>query len=585
MDDETPPFDEDEFRLEQEPVLPFASLRPAARILDNLLKILILLCVVHIVARLLFINFMLQGKQPFNFSMDWIWLATATDDGHVLLGLACLYLLRVWLSKARKNVRALQIKGAISEENARNSALLSPSYFAFSYERVVVDLWRLTAARDRWNDSRGRPMWQIPFVWWILLASVVVVHIVYYDLSANYYGMSHMPGQIYVSQVSLVLFFTVIVIAQLTRLIIHQITEGQEKLSKISVDYRLRKQAIMPPSKPVANFLKQFFGLGMIIGSYFIAGYFVETYAPKVFIESAEQKKRNEVEEYAFNTFRSGNYKELESFLTDLKSNKRRTDSGRLLQELFYQGVQESMWRLSYEENGMPTLYRIITDWKTVYPRSPSASIAQATLFLIEADMAQDKAQYFKKLDEGIIYLNENRWVAEQDPEWSLSALQAIARKGDMNTFIAVAAQASKAYPDYFANYEQVVSRLAGTENPAEQIEAFAQVAASTPGGDMVYALVYWYALRVKYDNRLFAESRADWPRIKKGLDQLVQRYPSVWNNNIYARLSCLATDKDTGRPAMQAIQGQALENLWWSKDDIHLGDTYAICARWALME
>jgi hypothetical protein len=60
-------------------------------------------------------------------------------------------------------------------------------------------------------------------------------------------------------------------------------------------------------------------------------------------------------------------------------------------------------------------------------------------------------------------------------------------------------------------------------------IETFARKALektkATEGSGM-YARIYWHASQIHYRHGLFSESRVDWPTMKKGMDDVVAKYP-----------------------------------------------------------
>jgi hypothetical protein len=78
-----------------------------------------------------------------------------------------------------------------------------------------------------------------------------------------------------------------------------------------------------------------------------------------------------------------------------------------------------------------------------------------------------------------------------------------------------------------------------------------------------LYARVYWYMDEVEYRGRLFKQSRADWPTMRKSFDVMVKRYPDALNLNAYAYFACLAKDYKTARDMMQRADYQFVRDAW----------------------
>lgn len=63
--------------------------------------------------------------------------------------------------------------------------------------------------------------------------------------------------------------------------------------------------------------------------------------------------------------------------------------------------------------------------------------------------------------------------------------------------------------------------------------------------GEAFYAWLYVDVAR-KTDGDPFEVTRASWPRMKKGFEDMVARYPDAWNRNLFATFACRARDKET---------------------------------------
>jgi hypothetical protein len=94
---------------------------------------------------------------------------------------------------------------------------------------------------------------------------------------------------------------------------------------------------------------------------------------------------------------------------------------------------------------------------------------------------------------------------------------------------------------------------------------------------DEGYAWLYSQAARSQFEHQLFQDSRADWPRMRRGYEAMLQRQESPGTRQRAAYLACIARDRE----AFLAFAGPGLEPLqpdeWGSNPQV----TAASCSRW----
>ncbi len=83
--------------------------------------------------------------------------------------------------------------------------------------------------------------------------------------------------------------------------------------------------------------------------------------------------------------------------------------------------------------------------------------------------------------------------------------------------------------------------------------------------GNAMYARLYVAAAdNAEKVGNLFKDTRASWPKMKSGFDDLMQRYPnSDWNLNAYARFACEANDRATYLMLRKRIGKGLIEEAW----------------------
>ena len=91
-----------------------------------------------------------------------------------------------------------------------------------------------------------------------------------------------------------------------------------------------------------------------------------------------------------------------------------------------------------------------------------------------------------------------------------------------------------------------------------------------------MYARIYWFASQREFDNDLFRGSKAMWPKMKAGFDDVIRRYPDAWNLNHYAKFACLAGDRSKTREVLAKLPGEPIASAW------EPASLLAECRRWS---
>ena len=83
-----------------------------------------------------------------------------------------------------------------------------------------------------------------------------------------------------------------------------------------------------------------------------------------------------------------------------------------------------------------------------------------------------------------------------------------------------------------------------------------------------MYARIYWSASQTQYGRDLFTDSDVIWEKMKKGIDDVLKRYPDQWNINNFALFACLANDKEKARELFNLIKQPIIWKVWKSEAD-----------------
>jgi hypothetical protein len=96
--------------------------------------------------------------------------------------------------------------------------------------------------------------------------------------------------------------------------------------------------------------------------------------------------------------------------------------------------------------------------------------------------------------------------------------------------------------------------------------------------GTLWYSRLYAYAANQDFSHQLFQDSLAEWPKMKRSLEDLVAKYPDPYNTNRFAYFACLAREKETFLSLMDRIGKNFIVDRWGTNPQ----QTMDSCRRWA---
>ena len=223
--------------------------------------------------------------------------------------------------------------------------------------------------------------------------------------------------------------------------------------------------------------------------------------------------------------------------------------------------------------------------WIAKYPASPHAINAKAALLIQRAwfyrgsgyadTVPREALPVFNEhLSRARALLESTKSFSRASPLWfenmlKLANFQAWPRKA----FFELAddfVQNGHDYPDaYQAIFQALEPRWGGSFESMEALARVAMKRTSATEGAGLYARLYWNAYS-GYGMVMFKETRADWPLMRKGFEDIIAQYPDNWNFNGYALFACVAEDLVTARVAFEKI-GTELDELIWGNFPIGL--------------
>lgn len=279
---------------------------------------------------------------------------------------------------------------------------------------------------------------------------------------------------------------------------------------------------------------------------------------------AGELEERARVSREVKSLFAAGNFAELERMAYEYRVTQSRTESGLWMLTLFYAGLNEMFNREVRDERYWAALESKTLGWASRYPDSPTPRIAHGIALVSHAwtfrgygstDQVrpEDWKPYYAYLRKAYEYLMANKQVAMADPRWYEEML-IVARADNWSyaKFNALVKEAVAKHPYFYQIYFAAIDYLSPSwHGDKEKIEKFANFAVHRTrdqDGVGMYARVYWYASQIQFGNRLFTDSAVVWPKMSKGIDDVLLRYPDQWNINNFAKFSCQAGDLEKTR-------------------------------------
>ncbi|MEO8671087.1 MAG: hypothetical protein ABI411_07210 [Tahibacter sp.] len=225
-----------------------------------------------------------------------------------------------------------------------------------------------------------------------------------------------------------------------------------------------------------------------------------------------------------------------------------------------------------------PKLEARIALWEKRYPNSPAAHIAQADILIAHGwsirgiEMAHKVpaeawAPFHRYLSMAREHLEQFKSVSSVDPTWYEMMLTiAFAEGWKREEFDSLFNEAVSREPGNYETYFKALSYLLPMwHGDIDQVESFAEDAVKRTAnqeGQSMYARIYWSAHQIHFTH-LFRNTRAKWPRMKAGFEDIMARYPDSWNLNNYAFFACEANDMATAKELLSRIGKDVIVAAW----------------------
>jgi len=179
----------------------------------------------------------------------------------------------------------------------------------------------------------------------------------------------------------------------------------------------------------------------------------------------------------------------------------------------------------------------------------------------------QNWKPFLDRVQQAKVYLEKYKDIASSDPYWyELMAIIAYAQDGQIRNSPSLCRKASSVaslLSNILCGNRLLRAKVGGSILAIEQFAREGLERTRSTEGFAMYARIYWYASQTEFGDRLFSESLVDWTAMKKGIDDVLTRYPDGWNINNFAKFACLSKDKAKTAELIGRINDAPLTAVW----------------------
>ena len=297
-----------------------------------------------------------------------------------------------------------------------------------------------------------------------------------------------------------------------------------------------------------------------------------------------------------------GRTDDLDRLVQDAASGGGRDAAGRWTRSQVYAGIA-SVFPDDAAHPLWPALGRITADWVARRPASHAAALARAQYWISHAWVARgdgfavtptaarqkafeaDLQQAERVLDE---HEQASPKAAAQEPHWAVMRIKVWNLLGhDKDGLHQLAIEALRQHPDY----DPIAAEAALALSPAwggttAQAKAFideAMAVARPVSGEQLRARIAIHLARNAGERQalLLAQAGFTWESVKPAIDEVIARYPDLYNVNAARMLACISDIPARALPYFERLQGRIQPVAW--HDDPWYVDQCARKAGWTL--
>lgn len=306
-----------------------------------------------------------------------------------------------------------------------------------------------------------------------------------------------------------------------------------------------------------------------------------------------EMSERRAITDYVENSFKNEDFSAIEQRYAELYRKTERFPSGVLKSARVLYGIRSAQWVAAYDPKKSPAereaqahadytaMEERLARWQRAFPASSLAAFALSNAYIshaflyrgggFAAEVKPEKWKYFEDyIGRAFKALTAPEVMKKKDAVW-YSAMLALGQytSWDTDSFMKLVDEASDAYPQFYEIYFFAAPRFkpkwGGSVEAFEWLANLAVRKTRSSEGMALYARIYWSLGQGDYKDDLFSATRANWPKMKAGFEDILRQYPDVWNLNNYAWFACQAKDGKKLKELFGRLGANLNTSLWAS--------------------
>jgi hypothetical protein len=296
-------------------------------------------------------------------------------------------------------------------------------------------------------------------------------------------------------------------------------------------------------------------------------------------IKTEEERARDAIRAEVSAAWKAGHVGVLERLHAEYMDPRARTPSGQWKLVFFHQGLATPMALDKDDEAGWAELDARYVRWRDLHPASPVPRLARAHAHMQRAwayrgtKWARDVdpaawEPYHTQMQWARELLEADREIASVDPQWyRLMALVALhqgwpdAERDALET--GILALAPTYYEAVFAAATRYEPKWGGSDAALDAFARRAVAATRATEGEGLYPRIYWSVHGSVDVGWMQDDSRAEWAMLRRGMDDVLAKYPDEWNRQHFAAMACNSGHEADLRELMKdGFHGYVL-NAW----------------------
>lgn len=302
--------------------------------------------------------------------------------------------------------------------------------------------------------------------------------------------------------------------------------------------------------------------------------------------------ERDSISNDVVTLFQSENFQKLESLADSYRRSRERTSSGLWRLTLFYAGIAESFNTHYRDDEYWTAVENVARKWVEHYPKSATARLSYAQMLLnhgmsyrgggyANTVAPQDWKPFNEFTQKARAYLEAYKDIASVDPRWyEMMEIVAYRQGWAQADFSKLLDEGLRRHPYfyqiYFAAIDYFAPKWGGSAAAIEKFAKSSFARTQSVEGYGMYARIYWYASETEYGDELFTESEVRWSVMKRGIDDVLAKYPDSWNIENFAKFSCMAGDKEKAAELTDRVKTQPLMQVWGGISNFQQCKTWA---------